>query len=326
VARGAVTSDFYSILGVSPSAEDVVIRAAYRALIRHYHPDTNSNPEAQRRAQEITAAYVVLRDPVRRAEYDASLRDLSGEEWWYFGEEPARPPARPPAMRGWALASAALAFGLVVAVWTLPQPNPPKGAGNVAPRTSQASEAKAPPPVELESEASRLARLRGDRPVAPPDPPIAPPAQPDAMEASLTPPISAPPRAAPVRVAIAMPSRSIPKARIAPAALPAAPLQQPKASAALPEPSAGCRPGGSVAVSVGCKNDRLATLDRMAAGFFSQSMAHADAARKELLMSSHTRSASTRAACHSDSCVSDAYLRQMREISSIMQGRASPAN
>ena len=74
-------------------------------------------------------------------------------------------------------------------------------------------------------------------------------------------------------------------------------------------------------VSAGCKNDRLAALDRMAAGFFSQSMAHADAAKKELLMSSHTRSAAARGACRSDSCVSDAYLRQMREISAIMESK-----
>jgi uncharacterized protein len=64
----------------------------------------------------------------------------------------------------------------------------------------------------------------------------------------------------------------------------------------------------------------------MAAGFFSQSMAHANAAKKELLMSSHTRSVATRSACHSDSCLGEAYLRQMREISAIMQGRPASAN
>ena len=69
---------------------------------------------------------------------------------------------------------------------------------------------------------------------------------------------------------------------------------------------------------------RIATLDRLAAGFFSQSMAHADAARKELLMSSHTRSAEVRGACHSDSCLGDAYLRQMREMSAIMATRPAP--
>jgi molecular chaperone DnaJ len=30
---------FYQILGVQPDAEDVVIKAAYRALSQRYHPD-----------------------------------------------------------------------------------------------------------------------------------------------------------------------------------------------------------------------------------------------------------------------------------------------
>lgn len=64
----ALTSDYYSILGVTPAAEDVVIRAAYRALMRHYHPDTNPDPQAQDRVRAITAAFAVLRDPTRRAE------------------------------------------------------------------------------------------------------------------------------------------------------------------------------------------------------------------------------------------------------------------
>ena len=33
----------YSILGVATNAEDVVIRAAYRALVQRYHPDKFSN-------------------------------------------------------------------------------------------------------------------------------------------------------------------------------------------------------------------------------------------------------------------------------------------
>ena len=31
--------DYYAILGVTPQAEDVVIKAAYRALAQRYHPD-----------------------------------------------------------------------------------------------------------------------------------------------------------------------------------------------------------------------------------------------------------------------------------------------
>lgn len=64
--------DYYAILGVAPGSEDIVITAAYRALMRRYHPDTNSDPKAATKAQEINAAYAVLSDTQRRAEYDRS--------------------------------------------------------------------------------------------------------------------------------------------------------------------------------------------------------------------------------------------------------------
>ena len=65
--------DYYSILGVTPTSEDVVIRAAYRALMRRYHPDADPSGEAAERAQAINAAYAVLSDPQKRARYDGSL-------------------------------------------------------------------------------------------------------------------------------------------------------------------------------------------------------------------------------------------------------------
>jgi uncharacterized protein len=63
----------------------------------------------------------------------------------------------------------------------------------------------------------------------------------------------------------------------------------------------------------------------MSAGFFSQSMVHADAAKKELLLGARGRFAAQRSACHSDSCVAGTYLKHMREISAIMEGRTAPA-
>jgi curved DNA-binding protein CbpA len=65
--------DYYAVLGVAQSAEEVVIRAAYRALSQRYHPDRfQGNPEeANRRMQELNIAYAVLSDPVRRREYNA---------------------------------------------------------------------------------------------------------------------------------------------------------------------------------------------------------------------------------------------------------------
>ena len=62
--------DYYAVLGVAPGSEDIVIAAAYRALMRRYHPDTNNDATAQQKAQEINEAYAVLSDAARRAEYD----------------------------------------------------------------------------------------------------------------------------------------------------------------------------------------------------------------------------------------------------------------
>ena len=68
-------STYYDILEVSPQAEDIVIRAAYRALAQRYHPDKSSEPKesAELRMRAIQEAYEVLSDPVRRVAYDASL-------------------------------------------------------------------------------------------------------------------------------------------------------------------------------------------------------------------------------------------------------------
>jgi hypothetical protein len=316
-----VTADYYSILGVTPAAEDVVIRAAYRALIRHYHPDTNTDPEAQERARAITAAFAVLRDPAKRAEYDA--RRTAGQAWWIADELRMPPDQRPPpSMRGLGIASAAIALALVVTVSVWPQPDPPRGHAKIVPAARQTT-ARSQPPVELEPEVTRLARLHGDS--ADVEPP--PEGLTDVAETAPIEPLIAlidpvPTESAePVRVAMANPRRSATRAFASTATLP----RRTKANIAPPEASDGCRPGGSVVVSVGCKNPQIAALDRMAAGFFSQSMAHADAARKQLLLSSHTRSAAARGSCRSDSCVTDAYLRQMREISTIMKSGTGSA-
>jgi curved DNA-binding protein CbpA len=64
--------DYYSILGVTPSASKSEIQRAFRRLALEHHPDVNKKPGAESRFQEINSAYQVLKDPSRRAEYDAS--------------------------------------------------------------------------------------------------------------------------------------------------------------------------------------------------------------------------------------------------------------
>jgi len=49
----------YSILGVHPEAMDVVVRGAYRALAREYHPDTGTKPDAAK-FQAATEAYKAI--------------------------------------------------------------------------------------------------------------------------------------------------------------------------------------------------------------------------------------------------------------------------
>jgi len=60
-------TDFYRILQVDPSANELVIQAAYRVLARIFHPDVDGDHEQMKR---INQAWHVLGDPQRRAEYD----------------------------------------------------------------------------------------------------------------------------------------------------------------------------------------------------------------------------------------------------------------
>jgi curved DNA-binding protein CbpA len=67
----ATQKDYYSILGVIDSAEMVVIKAAYKALMMVYHPDRyeGDTDEAIRKTKEINEAYAVLIDPEKRKQY-----------------------------------------------------------------------------------------------------------------------------------------------------------------------------------------------------------------------------------------------------------------
>jgi DnaJ-class molecular chaperone len=62
---------FYETLEVSTHASHFVIRAAYRCLAQHHHPDKNPNSEdAGQRLATINRAYAVLSDPEKRQDYD----------------------------------------------------------------------------------------------------------------------------------------------------------------------------------------------------------------------------------------------------------------
>jgi hypothetical protein len=67
--------NLYQILGVLDTAEDIVIRAAYKALAQRYHPDKwqGNAEEATVRMREINDAYRILSDPIEKAKYDKTL-------------------------------------------------------------------------------------------------------------------------------------------------------------------------------------------------------------------------------------------------------------
>ena len=65
--------DHYAVLGIARDAPPEVVRAAFRVLVQKYHPDRNASADANCRAEEINAAYSVLKDPQIRAEYDRTL-------------------------------------------------------------------------------------------------------------------------------------------------------------------------------------------------------------------------------------------------------------
>jgi len=64
-------STHYSTLGVSESASAAEITAAYRKLMRRYHPDLNAGTDEI--ASRVTLAYSTLSDGQKRAEYDRTL-------------------------------------------------------------------------------------------------------------------------------------------------------------------------------------------------------------------------------------------------------------
>ncbi|MDR2904635.1 MAG: DnaJ domain-containing protein [Helicobacteraceae bacterium] len=70
----------YETLGVAAGASDDEIKKAYRKLARKYHPDINKESGAEEKFKEINAAYEILSDPKKRAQYDQFGDSMFGNQ------------------------------------------------------------------------------------------------------------------------------------------------------------------------------------------------------------------------------------------------------
>jgi hypothetical protein len=287
-----MSANHYQVLGVEPAAEGAAIRAAYRALMRIHHPDRNSDPEAQARAREITAAFAVLGDPEKREAYDERTFGMPiGHRPWAAADR--RPPA-PMRRVGMACVAVALALSVTLAVrpqW--PAGPGPRGVATSAAKPKDAAAAPAPArdaPADISAPAA--AEGSGAPEVTIAEAAAPPLAAPLALAESQK--VSAPPAVEPRPVHTEL--------REAAAAVPAA--GEPVA-AAPPAPPAG---------------HRREQVERVANGFLEQSLANADWSKQQLLLSARNRASTALGLCRSDDCVTEAYLHQIRDTRTIMEG------
>lgn len=75
IAKIAIESSYYGLLGLHPAVSGIEIRRSYRELSKRYHPDTTNLPPAiaKIKFQELNEAYATLSNPERRLAYDYKI-------------------------------------------------------------------------------------------------------------------------------------------------------------------------------------------------------------------------------------------------------------
>lgn len=78
---------YYEILGIERQANQSEIKAAYRKMALQYHPDRNTDHDAEDKFKEASEAYEVLSDAQKRSVYDQYGHDgLSGRGFQGFSD------------------------------------------------------------------------------------------------------------------------------------------------------------------------------------------------------------------------------------------------
>lgn len=163
----------YDILNVAPEAEAVVVEAAYKALIKKYHPDQAAEAPVSTDAAAINEAFAILKDPTRRADYDHRLWSKQ-QAIRLAGLQATAPRSRVAGISGWVVAALlACALAAVALGKSLAPPPLTAAAEAAAPGDSEeparAAAAKAAAAeaahdhVVMPSSAAVIARVRAER-------------------------------------------------------------------------------------------------------------------------------------------------------------------
>ncbi|MGH9106368.1 MAG: J domain-containing protein [Acidimicrobiales bacterium] len=135
----------YLRLEVPSGASHDEIARAYRRLAHGAHPDAHpGDPEAARRFQEITEAYEVLGNPVRRDRYDRARQQAhAGTDWASQAPTGGSPTPRPTSSSPSASGGPPVCLGTAPVTWEAPGLS--VGPTQVTPRPS-------PPPMPVGEE------------------------------------------------------------------------------------------------------------------------------------------------------------------------------
>lgn len=81
-------ANYYKILEITETASEEVIRAAYRALAKKYHPDSykGSNADRNKYMAQINEAYEVLSNEQKRKSYDLKLQLEKEDQQRFTGD------------------------------------------------------------------------------------------------------------------------------------------------------------------------------------------------------------------------------------------------
>ena len=82
--------NYYSVLGVREDASPIELKAAYRNLMKKWHPDRCRHVDAASRTEEVSHAYSVLSCPESRFNHDIDLREagLSSKPLYFKTKQP----------------------------------------------------------------------------------------------------------------------------------------------------------------------------------------------------------------------------------------------